>query len=609
MFDKKTAEGVDLRLSRLRKYMKLHRFDYYIVFTSDPHLSEYISETDKLREYLTGFTGSAGTLVVSESDAYLWVDGRYYIQAENETRGSWIRIMKQGEKDVPQVSDFLLEKCKKSGGATIGFDGRYISAAGLKSLKEKLPDNVDLDSNAIIEEKFWPEREPRIFNPIRVIDNDHSGKTVSEKMSELRGKVAKEVEEDYCYIVSDLCSVMWLTNLRGEDISYVPVAFSYMTIFKDRAVIFLDKSAVNNNIQSHLDEALIEVIDYSLFYDEIANIKNSNILVDITRNNGLIYELIKDSNSVKEVSDSCFIRKDIKNSTEIEFFRKYHIVDAVSMIRFMIRLEAEMEKDRDDFSECDAAQIMDEIRLSASDCCGLSFDTISAYGKNAALPHYSAKKNSCSVIEKHGLYLIDCGGHYPSCTTDITRTIALGSLTDKEKEYYTLVLKGNLALMNAVFMDGTRGENLDILARGPIWRSFLDFRHGTGHGIGCELSVHEGPTAIRYRISKDYEQLKLEPGMVLSDEPGIYIEGEFGVRLENELLIVEKAMNEWGRFMGFESLTLVPFDKNAVNISMLDDTELEYLNNYHSDVYEKVSPYLEEPEKKWLAEKTSKIVR
>lgn len=592
------------RINRVREYMKRKDYDYYVVFSADPHLSEYISDVDRFREYLSFFTGSAGTFIVSMDNAYLFVDGRYHIQASFETKGLPITIFKVGLENVKNPKEFLVECSEQVTGITIGLDGKYVSALFLNNLKKSLSSSAKIDICGFIDD-IWPDRPKRVFGHIRNVDIKYSGCDTLDKLNSIREGIKsshKDISSDYCFVISNLCSIMWVLNIRGNDIDYVPVAFSYLIVRQDEAIVYLNMESISLECHDYFNKNSVTVKSYSEFYDDLKSYEDADVLIDSRLNNALIWESFSKGINCDEAA---LVRKDIKNEVEMSCFRAFHINDAVSMIRFIKCLKEKVQKEV--VSEYDAALLMDEIRLSDKECFSLSFETISAYGKNAALPHYSAQKDNCDILAPKGFYLVDCGGHYPSCTTDITRTIALGELTDKEKKMYTLVLKGNLGLMNAVFKKGTRGENLDILARLPLYREGLDFMHGSGHGIGSALSVHEGPLAIRPSISKEYLQPPLCKGMVVSDEPGIYIEKEMGIRLENELMVVEKFENELGSFLGFESLTYVPFERNAIDKSLLDENEIMILNNYHKLVYEKVSPLLDESERTWLYENTRAI--
>lgn len=590
------------RIARLRNYMMEKGYDYFIIYTSDPHLSEYISETDKIREYLTGFTGSAGTLVVSLIGAYLWVDGRYFIQADNQLAGSDISIMKYGNEGVPSTNDFLRENCKK--GDKIALDYNTISAFEFETFMNLLDNSVCLINDCSFYDRVWSDKPLRCFNEIRNSNDENKDLSISEKINNIRSLLGKKTNtESYTYIISDLTSIMWTTNLRGNDIKYVPVAFSYLIIEKDISYLFINSSAISKSIEALLLDNNVCCKPYEQFYDHISKYENINCYVDFKKSTYRIVDVLKKNNNVSKINESLLIRKDLKNEYEIEQIKKAHILDAVSIIHYIYILK-KMAKENSLPNEYEAACILDNLRLSNGGCYELSFETISAYGENAALPHYSATKDNCSILETKGFYLVDSGGQYNHCTTDITRTISLGELSEYQKKCFTAVLKGNLDLSNSLFIKGCRGENLDILARNYLWKLYLDYKHGTGHGIGCELSVHEGPLGIRYRIPNNNLQPQLEAGMVVSDEPGFYLEGEFGIRLENELLVVHKKKNAFGEFLGFECLTLVPFEREAIIVEDLNKDQLITLNAYHKMIYQKLNKYFEGDELKWFKEIT-----
>lgn len=575
-------------------------YDYFIIYTADAHLSEYISECDKYREYFSGFTGSAGTLLVTLTELYIWVDGRYYIQAEKELKDLEINILHIGENNSLSLTQ-IINKLYMDG-EIVAVDGHCISYSDLMSLMNKLK-NCVFDTNAFVPDYIWPDKPVREFKQIRLLQDIESGETANNKIDNIRKKINESFScDDYCFVISNLTSIMWITNMRGSDIKYVPVCYSYLLIFKDRTLLFINTKSLNNKDRETLLSEGIKCLEYEDFYDYLFDLNVSTVLFDECNCNSVIGNVFKDKRTIR-IQEHVFVRKDIKNKTEIDNIRKYHIEDAVAVIRFIKKLK--------DLSiagclpdEYEAACMLDEIRLSNDNCKGLSFETISAYGANGSIVHYSAKKNNCSKLEPRGLYLIDSGAHYSLCTTDITRTISLGGLTEKERKYYTAVLKGNIALSNATFIEGCRGENLDILARESLWNLGLDYRHGTGHGIGCELSVHEGPLSIRYRINPSFEQPILSSGMIVSDEPGVYITDEFGIRIENELLIINKKDTEWGNFLGFEVLTLVPFERDAIVIDMLDEKEKQIINSYHQRIYELLKDYLTVDEVIWLEKET-----
>ena len=594
------------RLSRLRELLKSEGVDFCIITTADPHLSEYIGECDKLREYFSAFTGSAGTLAVSEKNAYLWTDGRYYLQAAKELNGSRITLMRDGEPGVLSVFDFIISNVQS--GSVIGFDGRYLSTRSVHNLNEKIKTSgkiITLKSDFIIGNKEWPERLDRRFFDVKLIDETICGCSFETKIGKIRERIAKrlKVTSEYCYIISDLCDIMYILNARGADVEYVPVAFSYLVIFGDKAELFINRTMLSREACANLQAESIYLNDYDEFYTYINALRDKTILIDPASCNYSIYNSIA-GNKIIFVNNYEYIDKHIKNEAEISAFYKYHIEDAVAMIRFIKYVKDTVNNMPGLLDEYKAAKVLDEYRLSGKNCLGISFETISAYKENAAIVHYSAKENDCKELRNEGLYLVDSGGHYPSCTTDITRTVALGELSEYEKKCYTAVLKGNIALASATFKADIQPECLDVLARQPLWQMGLDYRHGTGHGIGSDLSVHEGPVAIRYRIQKDRLLPKLCTGNVISDEPGVYIEDCFGIRLENELLVVDRSNNEWGDFLAFEVLTLVPFEKEAILTEELTAFETGFLNEYHDRVYRTVSPYLDAEDRRWLFEVT-----
>ena len=595
------------RLLRLRSLLNAKGADWCIITTADPHMSEYISATDQVRKYLTGFTGSAGTLVVSKSRAYLWTDGRYFIQAEIELNGSEIILMKDGQKGVPNVTDFLKENVKE--GEVLAFDGKYVSRKFADELISALTKdgakNIAIKSDFAIDNTVWPDRPEREFKRICMLKDSYAGLSAADKLKALREKLGLiKCDKEPCFIISDLCDIMYLLDIRGADVEYVPVAFSYLLIELNAAVLYIDASALRSEDKNILAGAGVTIKNYHDFYNDLKKISGMNILMDPYSCNMAIYDGLKEKNEIIFLRNHEYITKHIKNDTEISCFRRYHIEDAAAVIKFIHYLKDTVTQNPGSINEYDAKRKLDELRLSNKACSNLSFDTISAYKENAALAHYSAAKEGSKVLFDEGLYLVDSGGHYPSCTTDITRTIVLGEISDYQKKCYTAVLKGNIALSSAIFISSIQPECLDILARKSLWDMGLDYRHGTGHGIGSSLSVHEGPISLRYQVKKDNLIPKLSCGCILSDEPGVYIEGEFGIRLENELLVVPKYENEWGDFYGFEVLTLVPFDKAAIVREDLSAEEIEIIDAYHDRVYNTIAPLLEADDKKWLYDAT-----
>lgn len=596
------------RTEALRCEMRSHKVDCCIIFTADEHGSEYIDPGYKFREYLSGFTGSAGTLLITGEEAGLWTDGRYFIQAENELAGTLITLHRSGEEGVKDMHEYLkdLAHQKKEQGTdfSVGTDLRLITTASYRKLKklseEEGFDIIDFDATGAV----WKERPQITKNPVYSLPLEVSGRECRDKLAGIRKKLL-ELKAD-SVIISDLSDVMWTFNLRGSDIEYNPVAVSYGYVDENEAHLFIRKGCLNDSIMEELAADGVKSVDYDDFENDIKWLKGRRILCDPKTMNARIFKLLEGNELICRNSHE-YIGKHIKNDTEISLARDWHIEDGLVKTRFIYRIKKLVGEEHENITEYEAAMMLDDMRKHTKGCIGLSFETIAAYGSNGAIIHYSPDKTGSRELKPEGFLLVDSGGQYEGATTDITRTIALGPLTDEMKTDYTTVLKGVIDLADAVFLEGTRGENIDILARRPIWERFIDYRHGTGHGVGAQLNVHEGPQAFRYKIDKDNVQPKLMPGMITSDEPGIYLEGRYGIRIENLLLCVEKRSNEWGRFLGFDTLTLVPYERDAIIPEMLTDRQKEIINAYHSTIYYLYSGRLEKEEKKWLAGVTARI--
>ena len=589
------------RLDALRKSMQEEAVDFIIIHTADPHMSEYLGETDKCRQYYSGFTGSAGSILVGEDEAYLWTDSRYFVQAEMELRGSDFQLMKEGEDGVPSMADFIANHIWE--GQTIGLDYKTVSINELQYLRDIVPDNCEIIDASRIINKNWIDKPKRIFNDITILNEDLTGKSTEEKINEIRRGIEEHyvaIEDSYTYIVADLCDIMWILNIRGEDISYVPVAYSYLTIDANCVSFYCNKKAISKENREILEDNNIIIKEYGNFYNSLDDLATDYVLLDPEKSNAYICEKFPGMIRVIECDNSLLIRKHIKNKTEIEGIINAHKTDAIIMTRFIYKLKNMTFTDEDEYT---LGKMLDDMRLNSAECKGLSFETICAYDTNAAIVHYSAQENNCKKMANKGFVLIDSGAHYEMGTTDVTRTISLGELSEKEKLCYTMVLKGNLNLMNTIFPKGVRGDNLDIIARKPIWEKGFNYGHGTGHGIGCRLSVHESPVRISYKGNTAV----LSEGVVVSDEPGIYLENELGVRLENALR-VEKCDN-YGDFYRFVPLTLVPFDRAAILENELTDEEIIILNNYNNNVIEEVSASLNEEERLWLMKECAPITR
>lgn len=591
------------RLSRLRALMQQKGVGAYYVPTADFHLSEYVNPYFKSRQYLTGFTGSAGTLVVTMDEAALWVDGRYFIQAEEQLSGAPVKLMKMGEEGVPSVLEYL---SKLPEGIVIGLDGRTVSAAmALRMEKTLSTRNITLEPDMDLVGDIWPDRPPLPNAPVYVLGVDSVGVSAADKIADIR-RVLVEKDAD-AHVLCTLDDIAWLFNLRGGDVECNPVFLSYAIIERDAAYIFADKSKFHACVQEYLRQLNVTLLPYNDIYEFASKYDEGDaILLSTASVNYTLYDKLYDKAIIIDEENPEQLKKAIKNPVEIENMRKAHIKDGLAVTRFMRWVKENVGKEP--ISELSAAAKMDSLRLETEGNLGRSFSTISAYGPHAALPHYAPTEESNLAVEPRGFLLMDSGGQYYEGTTDITRTIAVGPLTDTEKKHFALVLRSMLRLANARFLYGCRGLNLDILARGPLWDEGLDFKHGTGHGIGYLLNVHEAPNGFRWKIVPErVDSCVFEEGMITSDEPGIYIEGSHGIRTENLIVCRKGEKNEYGQFMYFETLTMAPIDLDAIDPSYLNDTEKQQLNDYHKLVYEKLSPYMDDGEREWLRKYTRAI--
>ncbi|MCR5508690.1 MAG: aminopeptidase P family protein [Lachnospiraceae bacterium] len=596
------------RINRLRNEMKKCGADCCMVFTSDEHCSEYTDPHYRFREYLSGFTGSAGTLIVTADDAGLWTDGRYFLQAENELKGSGIRLFKTGEEGVLSPERYIEEFARKASetGAriTIGTDLKLISSLMFRRIDDicvKYGCSVkDIDLASIA----WDERPKEMRKPVYGLEISVSGRDINEKMTDLLARL-DSLKAD-AVILSDLSDVMWMFNIRGSDIPYTPVAVSYGLIERDNAYLFIDEGCIGDDLLCELKARGITVKGYDSFDGYVKKITGRSVLYDPNTLNAHVLRLLEGKQLISLRSHE-YVPKHIKNKTEQGLFKSCHISDGLAMIRFIYRIKKLAAMPGGPENEYEAAMMLDEIRMNTPGCTGLSFETISAYASNGAVIHYSPDAGSSMELKRKGFLLVDSGGHYMGATTDVTRTIALGPLSDEMKRDYTAVLSGMLDLSDAVFLEGVRGDNLDILARRPIWAIYTDYRHGTGHGVGAGLCVHEGPQAFRYRYGKDNIQPPLEPGMIISDEPGIYLTGKYGIRIENLLLCVGKMTNEWGRFLGFDTLTMVPYEREAIVSELLTKRQRRIINEYHRNIYDLYESLLDTDEREWLLKVTQPI--
>lgn len=596
------------QIIRLRKEMDKNNIDAYLVMTDDFHGSEYVGDYFKCREYLSGFTGSAGKMVVTSKEAVLWTDGRYFIQAEEELNGSGIELYKMGEPGVPDIFEYLESILKE--GECLGFDGRTVNAMIAQKLEKiLLRKNVKIVYDCDLAGEIWKDRPERSHSKAWLLGLCYAGISAEEKIGLLRDVL----KENLCdaIIITALDEIAWLFNIRGNDVEYNPVLLSYAIVPEnkdDNILLFADKRSVDGDVEEELKKLSIVICDYNNIYDYIKKLENgTRIMIDKSGINFMILKNIPDGVKIKNVICPVMQMKAVKNPVEMENERMAHLKDGAAVTKLIYWLKHNAGKM--DITEFDVVQKMEDIRSEIDNYIEPSFATISAYGSNGAIVHYEPQKPGDKILPK-GFLLLDTGGHYMEGTTDITRTISLGELTDIQKKHYTAVLMGNLRLSDASFLYGCRGTNLDCIAREPLWKMGLDYKHGTGHGVGYLLNVHESPNSFRWRINPsqiDSQDSVLEEGMITSDEPGLYIEGEYGIRLENLIMCRKSEENQYGQFMKFEVLTMAPFDRDAIDIKMLNDDDRKILNCYHRNVYKNISPYLNDREREWLKNETKDI--
>ena len=578
------------RLEKLRQHMKENNISAVVIPTADMHLSEYISDHYKFREYLSGFTGSAGTLVVTYENAGLWTDGRYYLQAEKELSGSGITLYRASEKDCIKIYDFL--KNTLSENDTVGLDGRLFSKKYLDSFISnlgKIKVNTDYDASAI-----WENRPDEPNEKAFVLDEKYSGESADSKISRVRTLIN---EGNFThYLISSPDSIMWLLNIRGGDVLYTPVMLSYILMTRDKVNLYVNREKLTDEVCSYLRGHNIETADYKSIYSDLEKLNKDNLLAtDFSLTNFTLVN--KPACEIKDVADFVYNLKCIKNDTEIENIKKAYIKENVALTKAFYEIYHSENLD-----ECDVVELIEKYRKNGEGYISPSFDTIVAFGSNGAMVHYSPEKEKCSKIGDKGLLLIDTGSQYYEGTTDTTRTLVIGEVTEEEKESYTLVLKSHIAILTAVFPKGTKCSEIDSLARMPLWKKGLDYRHSTGHGVGYMLSVHEGPQ----RLSNAYNE-ELKVNMTITDEPGVYIEGKYGIRTENHLYVKEVLSTEYGTFLGFEALNYCPIGTKAISRNLLNDEEKNWINGYNKKCREFINPYLTEEESKWLTSFTETI--
>ena len=590
---------INERVAKLRSLMKEHGIKAYIVNTSDPHQSEYVADHYKARVWISGFTGSAGTVVITQDKAILWTDGRYFIQANKQLEGSEYELFKMGIPGFPTYAEWLNENLND--GDTLGFDGKVFAESAVEKLEKEFDgkDITFIDEYDLVGE-IWKDRPALSKAEAFVHEIQYTGKTGQEKIEEVR-KEMKKKNASY-YILGSLDDIAWTYNVRGRDVSSNPVIISYALISMDKAYLFVDKDKINSKVESFLKDNGIEVVAYDEVDNYVANIeKTAKVYLDKDRINRWLYKAIPTECKIIDGMNITTKLKGCKNPTEIKNQRNAYIKDGVALVKFFYWLDKSVGNIK--VTEMSAQEKLLQFRQEQEGFIEPSFATISAYKANAAMMHYSASETSNAEIKKEGMYLVDSGGQYYDGTTDITRTMVMGPITEEEKRDFTLTLKGHINLLNARFLYGATGHSLDVLSRYPLWQEGIDYKCGTGHGVGFLLNVHEGP----HRIASVANTVVLEKGMVVTIEPGVYKEGKHGIRLENVVVVDEDIQTDSGQFMNFETLSFVPLDLEGVDVNLLSENERTWLNNYHKDVYNKLSPYLNEDEKSWLKEETRSI--
>mgnify|MGYP001149963437 FL=1 len=595
----KTNE-IPARLEAMRQFMTEKNLDAFIIPSTDAHLSEYPPKYWESRKWISGFTGSAGTAVVTKEKAGVWTDSRYFIQAAEELKDTGFDLFKMGQPETPDMTDWIIEQV--GSGGTVGIDGLVYASSDAKSLKSKLDSkNINLNTEFDPFSVIRTDRPEIPQNHIFTLPVEVAGESVKSKIERINGEL-KKLEADGIIIVT-LDAVAWTFNMRGNDVEYNPVAVAYAYVSENETVLFVDPDKISEEIAEEYKEQGIIISDYNNVFEYVANLPaDSKVCVTGNKINWKLLQTIPESCKIVDVPSPVDLMKSIKNETELEGFRNAMIKDGVALVKFYMWLEKAIPTG--EVTEVMIEEKLLEYRSLQENFVGESFGTIAGYAGNGAIVHYHATPENCLTIKPEGLLLIDSGGQYKDGTTDITRTVAAGKLTKQMKADYTNVLKGHIALATAIFPEGTRGSQLDVLARKALWNNCLTYWHGTGHGIGHFLNVHEGPQNIRLEENPTL----LKPGMVTSNEPGVYRANQYGIRIENLIVTQEyRKTEEFGTFYNFETITLCPIDTRPISKKLLTKCEKKWLNKYHKMVYKKLKNHLSVEEKTWLKNKTKPI--
>lgn len=591
------------RVAKLRDLMKDNKIDLYMVPTADYHNSEYVGEHFKERAFLTGFTGSAGTALVKEDKAGLWTDGRYFLQAGNQLKGSGVDLYKMGEPNVPTINEFVESELKEGG--VLGFDGRSVpfgDGVELESIVRAKNGSIVYDLDLV--DEVWEDRPPLSEEPIFYLDEKYSGESAASKIERVRAQMKKFGAE--AHIITTLDDTGWLLNIRGRDVEYFPLILCYSIVYNDKVVLYINEDKISDEIKAILVKDNVVIKPYNDIYEDVKSLKTS-VLVDPDRLNYAMYKNIPESVKVVEAMNPTILMKAIKNDVEIDNIIKAHIKDGIAHTKFIYWMKELVKNGKiSEETEMSASDKLESLRVDQGDFICPSFEPIAGFGEHGAIVHYAATEETNVNLAEGTLFLTDTGANYMQGSTDITRTTALGDIPQVMKDDFTTVVQSNLRLAKAKFMYGCTGLNLDILARQPFWDAGRNFNHGTGHGVGYLGNIHEPPTGFRWQARK-HEIHPFEAGMVITNEPGIYIAGSHGVRIENELLVKMGPKTEYGQFMEFEAITYCPIDLDAINPDILTDSDKIELNNYHKKVYEIIGPHLTDEERAWLKEATREI--
>ena len=590
---------VNQRIEVLREVMRRESLDAFIFPSTDPHQGEYVPDHWKGREWISGFDGSAGTAVVTMNEAALWTDSRYFIAAAEQLKGTEFVLMKERVSGTPTITQWLGEVLRNIRSPQVGIDGMVSSTAEVEELISGLrhEGGITLRTNFDPLTIIWKDRPAIPQNPVFIQPLEYAGEACHEKISRVRRALRQKHADGM--LVASLDDIAWMLNLRGSDVHCNPVFVSYLLISSTKVTLFIDKKKLSSSVLAYLNDEGVDVDDYDRVKEGLKDYFEYNILLDPHEVNYTLYnivrrEIVREESPVKRM-------KTIKNESEVLGFRNAMLKDGIALVKFLKWLRPAVEAGGQ--TEISVSEKLESLRAEQSLYKGLSFDTIAGYQEHGAIVHYEATPDTDAPLKSEGFLLLDSGAQYVDGTTDVTRTIALGPVTEEQRHIYTLVLKGHLQLQNLKFPSGASGTQLDLAARKDLWREGLNYMHGTGHGVGAFLNVHEGPHQIRM----EYKPAPMVAGMTVTDEPGIYLEGKFGVRTENTLLVVPYQETAFGNFLQFEPLTLCPIDKSAIDISLMTEEEIGWLDEYHQMVYDRLSPYLDEEEREWLAVQCEEI--